>query len=203
MLRQGAFQDDFVERLVMRTAFAHLRSVSPYSQSRYIQQKKTRDQTHAEFEAESWRQRMHVNKDGNVIMPPMCFKNCLSEAAKYKPLQIPGKGKTTYTKHIEAGVLAYTPLVLDIKAEDVEGEWLHVPSDGKRGGSARVEKCFPLIMEWGGVVEFSVLDDIIPEEIFQTYLEDAGQFIGVGRFRPRNNGYYGRFAVERIEWVTA
>ena len=26
----------------------------------------------------------------------------------------------------------------------------------------------------------------------------GGQFIGMGRFRPRNNGYYGRFNVENF-----
>ena len=184
----------------MRTAFAHLKSVSPYSQSKYIQTKKTRDQTHAEFEELSWRERMHSDADGNVFIPPMSFKNCLSEAAKYKPTQIPGKGKTTYTKHLEAGILCFSPLVLQVKASEVSGEWLHVPSDGRRGGTTRVEKCFPIIPAWDGVVEFLIVDDIIPEEIFQMYLEDAGRFIGVGRFRPRNNGYYGRFSVEKIDW---
>lgn len=184
----------------MRTAFAHLKSVSPYSQSKYIQEKKTRDQTHAEFEEQSWRQRLHVNADGNVFIPPMSFKNCLSQAAKYKPIQIPGKGKKTYTAHLEAGVLCFSPLTLPVHVDDVQGEWLHVPSNGQRGGTTRVEKCFPIIPSWEGVVEFLVVDDIIPEDIFQTYLEDAGRFIGVGRFRPRNNGYYGRFSVEKIDW---
>lgn len=184
----------------MRTATAKLRSVAPYSQSKYIQLKKSRDETHSEFEENHWRERLHVSGDGFVQIPPMAFKNCLSEAAKYKPIQIPGKGKTTYTKHIEAGVLSCEPLVLPVKKEDCEGEWFHVPSDGRRGGSTRVEKCFPVIREWSGSVEFMVMDDIIPEDIFQLYLGDAGKFIGIGRFRPRNNGYYGRFAVESIAW---
>jgi hypothetical protein len=143
---------------------------------------------------------MHSDADGNVFIPPMSFKNCLSEAAKYKSTQIPGKGKSTYTKHIEAGVLCFSPLVLPVKAAGVSGEWLHVPSDGRRGGTTRVEKCFPIIPSWEGIVEFLIVDDIITEEIFKTYLEDAGRFIGVGRFRPRNNGYYGRFSVESIDW---
>jgi hypothetical protein len=184
----------------MRTATAHLKSASPYSQSKFIREKKSRDITHAEFEEQNWRQRLHVNEDGFVFIPPMSFKNCLSEAAKYKSIQIPGKGKSTYTKHFEAGILCYTPVVLPIKADDVAGEWLHVPSDGKRGGTTRVEKCFPVIQNWAAAVQFTVFDEIIDDEVFQTHLEDAGQFIGVGRFRPRNNGFYGRFKVVKIEW---
>ena len=185
----------------MRTAHAHLKSVSPYSQSKFIVTKKSRDQTHADFERDHWRERLHRDEKGIVFIPPMSFKNCLAEAAKYKSIQIPGKGKSTYTKHFEAGVLCFTPLTLGVKVDDVEGETFHVPSDGRRGGTTRVEKCFPVIRSWEGVVEFLVLDDLIDDEVFATHLEDAGKFIGIGRFRPRNNGFYGRFKVVGIEWT--
>ena len=185
----------------MRTATCKLKSASPYSQSKYINEKKTRDETHADFEKRSWQQRCHWGADGMLQMPSMGFKNCLSEAAKYNAIQIPGKGKSTYTKHFEAGVLVVKPLVLSITRETLGHEWLHVPSDGRRGGTTRVEKCFPLILDWQGVVEFLVFDNIITNEVFESHLNDAGAFIGVGRFRPRNNGYYGRFSVESISWA--
>lgn len=184
----------------MRTAVCELKSVSPYSQSRYISEKKSKDETHAAFEKRAWRQRCNSNEDGLIYIPPMAFKNALSEAAKYKSIQIPGKGKATYTKHFEAGVLVVDPLVLPIKLDDVEHEWLHVPSDGRRGGTTRVEKCFPLIRSWSGTINFLVFDDIIEEEVFEEHLRDAGAFIGLGRFRPRNNGFYGRFSVESVNW---
>lgn len=130
----------------------------------------------------------------------MAFKNCLSEAAKYKSIQIPGKGKSTYTKHFEAGILVTDPLELPITRKELQHEWLHVPSDGRRGGTKRVEKCFPLIPHWEGHVPFLLLDDIIAEEVFEEHLRDAGSFIGIGRFRPRNNGFYGRFKVESVKW---
>lgn len=186
----------------MIRAICHLKSLTPYSQSKYIREKKTRDETHDKFEERSWRQRMHVDENGFVVMPPMAFKNCLSEAAKYKSVQIPGKGKATFTKHFEAGVSVVSPLTLPVKADDVEAEWLHVPSDGRRGGTTRVEKCFPIIRSWEGKVEFLVFDTLIDEEVFRLHLVDAGAFIGVGRFRPRNNGYYGRFEVKGVEWTS-
>jgi len=144
--------------------------------------------------------RCHYNDEGYIYIPPMSFKNCLSEAAKYKSIQIPGKGKSTYTKHFEAGVLVVSPLVLPITKDTLSHEWLHVPSDGRRGGTTRVEKCFPLIPKWEGEVEFLVVDDTITEEVFTEHLNDAGSYIGVGRFRPRNNGFYGRFSVESVVW---
>ena len=184
----------------MIRARCKLKSGSPYSQSKFIQEKKTREETHADFEKRSWHLRCHWDDDGKIFIPPMCFKNCLSEAAKYKSIQIPGKGKSTYTKHFEAGVLVVDPLVLPITKDSLQFEWLHVPSDGKRGGTTRVEKCFPLIPNWEGEVEYLIFDETITEEVFREHLTDAGNFIGIGRFRPRNNGFYGRFMVSGVDW---
>lgn len=184
----------------MRIAIATLRSVSPYSQSRPVQSLKSRDETHDDFEQRTWRERCHVDGKGQAYIPPMGFKNCIAEAAKYKSIQIPGKGKSTYTKHFEAGILCKEPMPLGVALEDIKGERLFVPADGKRGGGKRVWKTFPVFHEWSGEVEFLVLDELIDDEVFHNHLVDAGQFIGIGRFRPRNNGFYGRFAVESIVW---
>jgi hypothetical protein len=117
-------------------------------------------------------------------------------------MQVPGKGKATYTKHFEAGIMVDPePIVLPDIAADVEGIWLYVPSDGKRGGSKRVWKCFPIIKNWEVDVVFHVLDETITEEIFLKHIQEAGRFIGIGFFRPRNSGYYGRFSVESLNWV--
>lgn len=184
----------------MKTVSVTFESISPYSQSKKIQDIKPHEETARDFEARTWKQRCHVNKDGNIFIPPMAFKNCIAEAAKFLGVQIPGKGKSNYTKHFEAGLLVIDPLVLPVKVDDVEGEWLFVPSDGKRGGSKRVDKCFPLISAWEGPVVFHVLDDTITKEVFEFHAHKMGAFIGVGRFRPRNNGFYGRFKPVKFEW---
>ena len=184
----------------MKTAAAFLRSESPYSQSKFYEVEKLEKESHADYEVRTWRERMHYNKAGNVLIPPMQFKNCMSEVAKYTSEKIKGKGNATFTKHFVSGVLCTEPLVLPEKKDEVEGEWLFVPSDGVRGSGSRVKKCFPIIREWEGEVTFLILDEIITKDAFEKHLREAGQFIGVGRFRPRNNGYYGRFSVESIKW---
>jgi hypothetical protein len=190
----------------MRLVRAHLKSVSPYSQSRYHNTPKLGRSTGAETESNedyrmrTWRDHCHADKDGNVFIPPMAFKNALSEIAKYLGVKIPGKGKSTYTKHVESGIMVIEPLVLKLKKDDVEGEDLFLPSDGMRGSGKRVMKRYPIIREWSGVVEFHILDDVITQDVFEQHLREAGNFIGIGRFRPRCNGYYGRFSVENLEW---
>ena len=182
----------------MKTVIAHLKSISPYSQSKHYDTEPLEKESKVDYEARTWRDRLHVTEDGHVFIPQMSFKNCLSEAAKYLGIQIPGKGKSTYTKHFEAGVLVLDPLVLPIKKEDVAGEWFFVPSDGVRGSGKRVNKCFPVIHQWEGDVTFHILDETITIPVFRKHLEEAGKFIGIGRFRPRNNGFYGRFEVKDI-----
>jgi hypothetical protein len=184
----------------MKKVIAHLKSTAPYGQSRHYVVPKLEKESAADYEERTWRNRLHVNGEGNVFIPPTALKNCLSEAAKYLSMRVPGKGTSTYTKCFEAGVLVIDPIDLGIKAQDVEGLWLFVPSDGKRGGGKRVDKCFPVIPAWEGLATFYVLDETITEGVFRTHLEEAGKFIGIGFFRPRNNGFYGRFEVVEIEW---
>ncbi len=61
-------------------------------------------------------------------------------------------------------------------------------------------KSFPYIPEWEGIATFYIADETITEDVFKYHLQQAGKFIGLGRFRVRNNGYYGRFKVESIDW---
>ena len=185
------------------TATCHLSSASVYSQSRPYQVEKKPKETPGDYEKRTWRERMHLSEKnpGKIVIPAMQFKNSLAEAAKYSSQQIPGKGKATYTKHFEAGVIILESMELDIKADDVKGETVFVPSSGKRGDGNRVYKTFPKIHSWSGVIDFTIFDHTITEEVFKEHLMQAGQFIGIGRWRPRNNGMYGKFAVNKVIWT--
>jgi hypothetical protein len=171
---------------------------SPIGFSKAVQTKKERGEAHDVFEERVWREKMHTTEKGDVFIPPSAIKNMLVDCARYLSEQVPGKGKATYTKHMEAGVLVTEPILIGVKAKDVEPLKMFVPSDGKRGGGSRVWKHFPVIQKWGGVAEVMVLDPLLIghyEKVWD-YMESGGQFIGLGWFRPRNNGWYGRFTVE-------
>lgn len=184
----------------MFKATAHLESVSPYSPSRMHDTPKLEKERPDDYEKRTWREKAHANDNGQIFLPPMGFKLCLAECAKFLGEQIPGKGKATWTKHFEAGVLCMEPLVLPVKKDEVQGEWFNMNADGKRGSGTRVRRCFPVIPEWKGAVNFYVIDNTITEKVFRHHMEEAGKFIGVGRFRPRNGGFYGRFKLTDLEW---
>jgi len=184
----------------MHTANVTLKSISAYSQSAALQSSRKPNESHEDFDLRCWRERMHVTEDGKVFIPAMAFKNALASAGKWLGKSIPGKGKSTYAKRIEAGVMVIEDMILNVKAENIKCEKLFVPADGKRGGSTRVFRNFPLIPSWEGTIVFTILDDIITKDVFKEHLEQAGMFIGIGRFRPQSNGTYGRFNIEKFTW---
>jgi hypothetical protein len=187
----------------MKTVIASIEGISPYSQSRSYSVEHLQGEGFEDYEKRTWPNRMHVTTAGEVFIPPMAYKNALAETAKFLSLGIPGKGKATFTKHFEAGVLAVEPALLGIKAADVQSERLFVPADGRAGSGKRVHKYFPVIPDgWKAEFQYLVFDETVlqtwpatGETVFQHVLERCGQFVGIGRFRPRNRGYYGRFQV--------
>lgn len=188
----------------MITAIAAIKGTSALSWSKVIATPKDPKETHDDHENRTWRERMHTTDDGQFYIPPTALKNSLSEAAKYLTKKVPGGKNATYTKHFEAGVLCVEPIILPIAVADVVAERLFVPADGRRGGKTRVWRNFPYIPSgWEGEALYSILDPLITRDVFAEHLEECGKYIGIGRFRPRNNGYYGRFAVLDILWQEA
>ena len=185
----------------MKIARAKLISISPYSQSRKIQSEKIDKEGPADFEKRAWRERAHCDSTGECFIPPMQFKKTVEISAKFLKMRIPDRGKAEYGKHLKAGILVTEPLPLKITKTEMQGEWLFVPSSGRSGGGSRVDKCFPLFSKWEGTVDFYVLDETITEVVFRKHLEEAGNFVGIGRFRPENGGFYGRFRVESLKWL--
>lgn len=184
----------------MKKVVVRVQGISPLSQSRCLESPKIERETHDEYERRCCRERIHSTQDGDVYIPPMAFVNCMCEAAKRLSIPIPGKGKSTYTKSFDAGLMCTEPMMVGVKKDDVPIEKLFVPSDGVRGSGKRVFKYFPRIDKWGGTIEFYILDDIISREVFERVLNHASGLIGLGRFRPQNRGYYGRFRAEIVSW---
>ena len=151
-------------------------------------------------ERRTWRERLHVDDNDEVFIPPMALKNGLAEVAKYISEKIPGKGNSTYTKKFESGILVPDPIMLGVQADDVKGQKQFVPADGVRGSGKRVWKTFPVIPTWEAHAKIVIIDPICRPKL-KSYLERAGQVIGMGWFRPSRNGYFGRFTVSEYKEI--
>lgn len=180
----------------MKTVRVKLRGVSDMIMGKPFFDKRETGETHEAFEERTWPNRMHVDANGEVYIPARALKNTLSECAKFLSETVPGKGKATFTKHFEAGIMILEPMKLGIKAKDVKPLPMFVPADGKKGGTTRVFRKFPVIPEgWEGETDILVLDPTLEGHIdkIEEYLKHAGKFIGLMSMRPRKGGEFGRF----------
>lgn len=186
-----------------RIATVKLKSISPYGPSRAFQSQKKGKESHDAHDERCWRERMHVDpENGEVVISPMAIKKCLDKGTQRIGRSVPGKGKTGYFGRFVSGVMVQNAIRTGILAADVSMQKLHLNSDGVSGGGKRVWKRMPIIPEWEGVAEFIVLDDIIPEDVFEESLREGGQMVGLGQFRPEKGGYQGRFTFDTITWRT-
>lgn len=182
----------------MRTCTVKIAGSAPYSASRAHCAEKLNKETADAYEERTWKEKAHI-ENGAVVIPPMAFKIGLDRAAKMLGRQIPGKGKSTYTKFFESGVIVTEPV--PIATEDaIKKERIHANADGVRGSGKRVWRNFPRIDDWSGTVTFHVIADEITKEVFEEAVNYAGLAVGVGRFRPERGGYFGRYTVESFKW---
>lgn len=184
----------------MKTAIVNLTSKSPLTFGKFHSTPKLDREQNDDYEKRTWSEKIHYDENEDVYIPPQALKNTLSEAAKFMSIQIPGKGKSTYTKHFESGIMVTEPIYLGIKKSSVKPLWLHVPSDGKRGGSKRVMKAFPVVPEWESTASIYILDEIITQPVLEEVLDAGGKFIGLLSLRVRNNGLHGRFDAEVVSF---
>ena len=77
---------------------------------------------------------------------------------------------------------------------------IHANADGIRGSGKRVWRNFPRVDSWSATVPIVVAANEITKDVFERHLEQAGKFVGIGRFRPQNGGFYGRFEVQKVVW---
>ncbi len=177
-----------------------LESVSPYSSSRQHDTPKLDKERMDEYEQRTWREKLSTDETGTVVIPAMAFKQALDRCVKVLGMQVPGKGKATYTKHFMAGCLCESDVSLGIHKDTVQSVIINAHVDGVRGSGKRVKKTFPQIPKWAATARFIILDDAITKDVFEKVMKESGQFVGVGRFRPENAGLNGRYSVKGFTW---
>ena len=105
----------------MKVCTATLESLTEYCQSRYHATEKQNKEGAADYEERTWRNKLHSDENGNVCIPPVAFKFAIDGAAKRLRMQIPGKGKSEYGKHLAGGVLVLEGITLNIKKDQEIG----------------------------------------------------------------------------------
>jgi len=197
-----------------RLARVKIVGITPYSQSAYVADCKRDNEPHDEYERRILTMKAHYEPNtGEVYIPAMSFKWCIQGAAQYLGVSVPGKKGTKFGSIFGPAVSVLSDVkighnIKDVKPDSKAGDdpqnakWYWMNADGRRGSAHRVARIFPEWSSWGGIIEFVVTDHAITEEAFEKHIKAAGQYIGVGRFRPAKPTYgtYGKFKVEGIKW---
>src|SRR5262245_18463886 len=177
---------------------------SPYSQSAKHQTEMLDRESHEDYETRTWREKCTTTKDGQVAIPAMALKQCVDACAYKLGIKVAGRRGATYKSFFASGFFCDGDVPLSngkpLKKNDADCVLINANADGVRGSGKRVLRRFPEFPKWQGIAEFTIVDDVITESIFEQHLRSAGIIVGIGRFRPINGGTNGRFKVTKIEW---
>ena len=189
----------------VRQAIVELEGITPISFSRRLDiDNPPKGTPYDDWWEKTCYDRLHLGADGNATVPAMMLKYCLDEGCRnLSPDDKKFRGNEQWTKYFEYGICLTENVSLGVKPEAFRKEWIWADSNGKKGrqSSSRVKRCYPTLdVGWKINPTFVVLDEKITQDIFEKALASAGWFCGLGRFRPQNQGYYGRFDVKKIKW---
>lgn len=106
-----------------------------------------------------------------------------------------GSGRSKSMKQVVAAMFMVTPDHIEIPDFDTIDKRSAVNKNVK----ARVMVIRPKWTEWEAEFKLNVMNDTITSETVKSIIENAGDYIGIGSFRPTNNGMFGRFQVEEFK----
>jgi len=184
----------------LRKVTIALRGITPYSQSRILEETRKPREEWMDFEQRVWRDKLNCDNRGIIVIPAMALKQCFDAAAQRLGIQIKGRGKTTYAKFFASDVSPLADASTGIHRDDAVPRTINANADGVRGSGKRVQRIFPEVHRWSAKAEFALLGETIPEAVFEQVVRYSGMSVGIGRFRPAQGGMNGRFLVDGFTW---
>lgn len=139
--------------------------------------------------------KLYTSLTGEFCIPQPNLLRCLIDGGAFHKV---GKSQvTTAKKSLLYGAVDVegTDILIDHKEPwRVDTRAVRIPSTGGRILAHR-----PMFDDWA--LSFTAVVDttIIGAKLFRAIVDDAGQRIGLGDFRPATKGPYGRFVVTRWE----
>jgi len=127
--------------------------------------------------------------DGTIYVPSTQIQGSLIEAGKQ--MKVVGGGKKTYSKLFGSFVIMEPDVIPMIPQEWVTDKRAVVIPSTK----GRVMRYRPRFDKWALKFRVHFHEEEIHPSIIKEGLERAGNYIGIGDFRPSKKGPYGRFMV--------
>jgi hypothetical protein len=134
----------------------------------------------------------YKNEQGQYYMPSEHIRNCLIAAGSYVKAKVGGRSKSM--KVIVAAMFMVTPEQIILPPYDQIDKRSAVNKNVK----ARVITVRPKWSEWQVSFTLEVGENSVTIDTISSIFNNAGQYCGIGSFRPTNNGMFGRFELVSI-----
>ncbi len=138
------------------------------------------DSTRAEYHC-------YRSADGPCYIPSDHLRGAFIAAGSFVKAKVGGRSKSM--KSIVAAMFMVSPEQIHLPEYDA----IDKRSAVNRNVKARVIVVRPKWTQWSAEFTLSVDEDSISIEAISQIIEYAGKYVGIGSFRPVNNGLFGRF----------
>lgn len=144
------------------------------------------DLTRAEFHA-------YRNKEGKCFIPAEQLRIALINGGSYLKSKVGGRTKSM--KGIIAAVLMINPEAIIIPDYDEVDKRSAVNKNVK----ARVMVIRPKWLTWKAEFDMMLDNGTLTKEMITELITVTGNYVGIGSYRPTNNGYFGRFKLVSLD----
>lgn len=135
--------------------------------------------------------------DGRPHIPAVYFKNAITEASKQ--FKITGKGKSTFSK-LAGSTVEVGPEFIPILPGKYEAFRISAVNPMTKG---RMMVTRPRFNDWRAKFQIILNDEGLPLETMNEIIQHAGNYVGVGDWRPDKKGMFGKFMITSFQEVKA
>ena len=136
------------------------------------------------------------DKDGQCFIPAEQMRIAMINGGTYLKSKVGTRTKSM--KGIIAAVLQINPEQINLPDYDE----IDKRSAVNRNVKARVMVVRPKWTKWEAEFEMILDNGTLTKEMLTELVNVTGNYVGIGSYRPTNNGYFGRFKLTSIENIT-
>jgi hypothetical protein len=144
------------------------------------------DATRADFHC-------YRNKEGKCFIPAEQLRIAMINGGTYLKSKVGSKTKSM--KGIIAAVLQISPEQILLPEYDE----IDKRSAVNRNVKARIMVVRPKWLKWQAEFEMILDNGTLTKEMITELITVTGNYVGIGSYRPTNNGYFGRFKLVSID----
>jgi hypothetical protein len=187
----------------MKTVTVEIRGTSPLLIHRFTEQNEVEKATRrvivdsVKDPREEAKKVAYIADDGTFYFSASAIPNAMSTAGSNHKM----KGSRKSLRFIVPSAVRITSDTITIlngagpaKDFEVDGRPVTIPAT-----KGRVMRYRPRFNEWGAVFDLVINDNLLSLDTAHQLLNEAGEQVGIGDFRPEKRGPFGCFRVTRFE----